>query len=228
MKRILLGLVMASLLIVPLSAQNMGTRGDCDASMDLGNDVAAYIARSTACLELDGRNPDQAFADADHAVKLAPDSAEAYAARAWAQLWQRSFGQAIADVTVAITLEPDNPQWYRARSFYMLQVDDVKGSLADIEQAIVLTPDHTDLYLYRSDYLEQLGRTDDAIADMQDVIVLYPDDAALIRRLGDLYFTQDEDRLAFDTYQRFNEITSEPSPLVNARLLILERRLNNR
>lgn len=216
------------ILLVPISASlTYAQSATCNMTLGSSADADAYIARSTACLDIFSRNPDKALADADRAVALAPDRADAYAARAWAHLWQRSFGQAIADTTVAITLEPDNPKWHRARSFYMLQVADVEGSLADIEQAIGLAPDDTDLYLYRSDNLEQLGRTDEAIVSVQEAIALEPDNAELIQRLGDLYFTTGQDQLALETYQRFVETAAELSPSVNARLMILEDRLAN-
>jgi len=204
----------------------------CDPTIDLGNNASAYIERSAACLGLMiedrlRRNPDQALKDANRAVELAPERADAYAARAMSHAWRGSLGQAIADATVAIMLEPDNDQWYRERSFYMFQVDDLAGSLADLEQAIVVSPDEMDLYLFRSSTLEELGRTDEAIAGIQEAMMLFPDSAELIRRLGDLYFMTGQDQLALETYQRFNAVASEQSPLVNARLLILERRLSN-
>jgi tetratricopeptide (TPR) repeat protein len=207
--------------VMPNAAQAI----PCDPSLDLGTDVNAYLERASACLELEGRNPEQALADANSALMLAPDNADAYAARAWSHVWQRSFGQAIADATVAITLEPDNDFYYRGRAFAMLQVDDLEGALADMEQAIVLAPNDTDLYLFRSDTLEDLGRMDEAIAKMQQAVSLFPNNAELIQRLGDLYFVTEQDLLAFDTYNRYKEVTEELSPLVNARLLILERRL---
>lgn len=63
------------------------------------------------------------------------------------------------------------------------------------------------------------------MTDAEQAAALNPDSAAALLRIDDLHYEAGRDAQALDAYRRYLDVATERSPLVNARILILERRL---
>jgi len=203
----------------------------CDTVLTAQDPLSAYTARAAACLQPTGllfeRNTAQAIADADFVIERDAANAEAFAMRGQARLWQREFGQSIADLTTALILQPQNVDWLTFRAFVMLQVQDRTGAIADFSRALAVEPTNEALWLERSRLHELNGDLKSALADAEQAAALNPNNAAALQRIGDIYYVTGNDQLALEAYRRYLEVAVERSPLVNARILILERRLGN-
>src|SRR5690606_16051539 len=206
----------------------------CDPDRELGNDVDAYIRRIEACLDAHTTSAvqlhvyellAQILADANRAVELEPNNPAALAARGQALFLNGSYGRALVDYTVALQFEPDNAELYAKRAFVMNGVGDFDGSIADLTQAIALEPENAEWYFLRSHFYEAADQYDLALADVESITAFAPENAAAYERIGDIYYGLEQDELALQNYRRYAELTEMMSPLVNARMRLLEARL---
>ncbi|MFQ3674654.1 MAG: tetratricopeptide repeat protein [Aggregatilineales bacterium] len=224
------GLAAAMLAAVSFSAFGQSQPITCDTALTAQDPLSAYVERATACLQPVGimleRNTAQAIADADFVIAQDPSFAVAYAVRGQANLFSNRIGQGLADLSVALFLEPTNVEWLRWRSELMLFLNDVDGALADISRAVAVEPTSELLLLERSRIHERSADLASALADAEQAFALNPDSAAALLRIGDIHYTAGRDQAALDAYRQYLEIAAERSPLVNARVLILERRLS--
>ncbi len=82
----------------------------------------------------------RATSEIDSAIKLAPNNAENYAARAQIDFMQKKNQDTIADYNAALKLEPNNLVYlWRQASVYQLSGDYARG-LADCNKMIALAP----------------------------------------------------------------------------------------
>lgn len=220
----------ATLAAVSFSALGQSQPIACDTALTAQDPLSAYMERASACLQPVGimleRNTAQAIADADFVIAQDPSFAAAYAVRAQAKLFSNRIGQGLADLSVALFLEPTNVEWLRWRAELMLLLNDVDGALADISRAIAAEPTSDLLLLERSRIHERNADLASALADAEQALALNPDSAAALLRIGDIHYTAGRDQAALDAYRQYLEVSTERSPLVNARVLILERRLS--
>ncbi len=201
----------------------------CDTALTAQDPLSAYLDRANACLEPVGimleRNTAQAIADADFVIAQDASFAAAYAVRSRANLFANRIGQGLADLSVALFLEPTNVEWLRWRSELMLFLNDFDGALADISRAVALAPADDTLLLERSRIHERNADLASALTDAEQALTLNPESAAALLRIGDIHYTAGRDQAALDAYRQYLEVATERSPLVNARILILEQRL---
>src|SRR5271166_1832460 len=117
------------------------------------------------------------------AIKLKPDSAEAYYSRGNAKDDKGDSDGAIADYTKAIELKPDYAEAYYNRGVAKKAKSDFDGAIADYTKAIELKPDMA-AYYNRGNAKQAKGDFDGAIADYSKAIELKPDYAGVYYNRG--------------------------------------------
>jgi tetratricopeptide (TPR) repeat protein len=120
---------------------------------------------------------DGAIANFIHALRLEPNNADAYTARADARLDDDAAG-AFDDYTQALRIDSKNINAYSGRSFSKEQRFDYGGALQDLDQAIQLESDNSDFYLRRSKIRTVQEDYRGAIADATQAIRLVPESDA--------------------------------------------------
>ena len=120
---------------------------------------------------------DGAIANFTHALRLEPNNADAYTARADARLDDDAAG-AFDDYTQALRIDSKNINAYSGRSFSKEQRFDYGGALQDLDQAIQLESDNSDFYLRRSKIRTVQEDYRGAIADATQAIRLVPESDA--------------------------------------------------
>lgn len=184
-----------------------------------------YYTLGRACLGYDSRDAELARRYLDRALELDPAFAEAYAARAEAHFWLRQFGYAISDVTLALHLGAEDGHLLARRAFLFREIGDITSALSDLDKALTAQPDDPTLYLQAADYSLLQDQPEMAIAYLMRGVTNAPDNDALYMRLGDVYYELGERAQALEAYRTYLTLADEQSPVVRARILILERDL---
>ena len=84
----------------------------------------------------------KALSDAEAAVRLTHDDADAYYLRASVLRKKNEMGRALADYALALTLRPHFPDLLNDRALVLIDAKDNPGALADLDRAISLEPGH--------------------------------------------------------------------------------------
>lgn len=226
--------LMALLLICALSSVSLTiaqTVDSCPATAPA--DAPALLTAAEACLEGLGpfyeRNSAQALAYAEAAAAGLDDPADlahALDLQAEAHFWLGNLGQAIARQTQALLRLPTADR-YLMRAAFMDRVGDTAGAIADAEQAILLAPEQLDLYLWLGRYA--LDHGDDALAlDVAERAAAFaPDDVEVMLLQADAHYARADYAAAKAVYERYMTLADSLSPVVVARLAVIERRLGN-
>jgi tetratricopeptide (TPR) repeat protein len=194
----------------------------------------ALLAAAEACLEPSGRLYER---DAERALVYALDAAaarpaspeelaRAYDVQAQAHFWLGQWGQAIARQTQALLLLP-TAERYALRAELMGLVGDTAGAIADAEQAITLEPRQLDLYLWLGRYALENADYDLALDVLERAAAFSPDDAEVALLLGDVHYARVDYARAQAAYQRYMALADSVSPVVVARLSVIERQLSS-
>jgi len=169
-----------------------------DGSADSGVPGAAALIRSAeAYLRAD--EYDQAIRDFTQAIRLDPESADAFRGRGIAWRLKRDYDRAIRDFDAVIRLDPDDPIAYFGRGIAHWRKGDYDRAIRDFDTVIRLDPDEPDAYYRRA--LAHADRGDDgrAIADFTAAIRLGPDEWSRYFERGLAYRrTADEARAMAD------------------------------
>ena len=224
---ILLMLVLTGVLALPANAQ----ANACEAELPDDASSDDYLERAEACFAMVGRlariEPEVALRltlnSVNEALALDPANAEAYALRGRIRTGTGARGQAIADFTIALYLSPDESEYYLGRALAMQSVGDDAGALADYDAAVTLSPQEPDALLYRGLFRYQREAWDAALADFEQMLGIDPDNADAYEYVGHSHYELGQMDEALAAYQRHLEVAVNRSPLVNARVLLLER-----
>lgn len=223
-------LVLVLLFVAVISVPVVSAQNDpCPVTAPSG--TTALLAAADACLNPAGpfyqRDAARALVYAQEAAAAQPDPAglaRAYDLQAWAHFWLGEPGQAIARQTQALITLPAADR-YLMRAAYMNQVGDVSGAIADAEQAILLAPRQIDSYLWLGRYALEQGEFDVAWDVANRAAAVAPDDADVVLLQGDTDYARADYASAKAAYERYLSLTPDVSPVVTARLMIIERRL---
>jgi lipoprotein NlpI/uncharacterized protein YecT (DUF1311 family) len=120
-------------------------------------------------------NYDEAIADFDRTLKLAPKNAGAFFARGDLKQAKGDSDAAIADYERCIELEPKNAGAYYGRGDTKQNEGENDGAIADYNRCIELEPANTAAYNGRASSKMLKGDDDGAIADYNRAIELEPD-----------------------------------------------------
>ena len=122
---------------------------------------------------------EQAIAQFDEAIKLAPNSAIGYALRGLAFYDLERWDESIASLRRAVELDPNNPQIRINLANSLYERQDNAGTIEQLRAAVELRPDLA-LYHYNLGMmLEEQGQTDEAIAHYQTAVEIDPADAEI-------------------------------------------------
>jgi tetratricopeptide (TPR) repeat protein len=130
-------------------------------------------------------------------IRLNPNNAQAYEARAKVYFQRSEYQKAIEDYNQAIKLDPNNAHTYNYRGTAYYWLEHYQRSLEDYNQAIKLNPDLAIAYYNRGYVYQKLG---DKKAALQD----FKQGANLSQQQGDL-----------DTYNQALEMIRELEESMN-------------
>ena len=146
---------------------------------------AALRTRGRALYLLDREQ--EALADFDRAISLAPDDQRALAYRGDTYRWLGRYEEALADLGRAIDLTPDDAWAISRRGAAYAEMGRYEEALADLGRAIDLTPGDPWAISRRGAAYAEMGRYEEALADLGRAIDLTPDDAWTIGSRGQAY-----------------------------------------
>jgi tetratricopeptide (TPR) repeat protein len=140
-----------------------------------------YLERGFARRE---EEPEEALADLDEAIRLAPGYAQAFNHRGFIRHSQGDLAGALADVEEAIRLEPEYAIAFNNRGFIRRSQGDPAGAIVDYDEAIRLEPKYAQAFdnrgLARYDEGDLLG----ARADFDEAIRFDPEYAWAFNNRG--------------------------------------------
>ncbi|MCP9877927.1 tetratricopeptide repeat-containing serine protease family protein [Cyanobium sp. A2C-AMD] len=111
---------------------------------------------------------------AESALRLNPNSSDAYSFRARGRLTIGQNKGAIEDVTKALSLNPSNWIALFARGNAKAALEDLQGAIDDFSQVIAISPQYDFAYSNRGTIRGELGDKQGAIADYSQAISLNP------------------------------------------------------
>jgi tetratricopeptide (TPR) repeat protein len=121
---------------------------------------------------------ENAFADANSAIRRAPKSPDvvgAYEARGRVYLVRKDYDLAIADLTTAIELRPSQAYFFRALAY--MAKHEWRHALNDLNETVMNMPSEAHVFCARSVVRASLEDIDGAIDDMSKAIELEPRNA---------------------------------------------------
>jgi TolB-like protein/tetratricopeptide (TPR) repeat protein len=136
------------------------------------------------------------FAAYDEAIRLDPQFAKAYVAKALAEVIFATNSAATADARAsferardaarrAVALAPDLGEAHSALGFVLdAGFQDYAGAAAEHERALLLSPGNSRVLLMSARFLSEIGRSEAAVRNAQRAVVLDPINAGAYRVLG--------------------------------------------
>jgi len=115
---------------------------------------------------------DQAMAQFNKALEIAPYMGEAYYQRACVHEARSEIDQAAADLDHALRCDPQHAHAYLRRGRIRTEKGELDGALADFDQVMIMRPNDAECYLHRGVCLAKKGILSDAIMDFQRVLKL--------------------------------------------------------
>lgn len=120
------------------------------------------------------RRWDQAFHDANAAIRLNPGFYDPYVARAIVYRSRGNLEKAIGEYNTAIQLNPNAIRAYNNRGIAESKRGRQERAVADFDRALRVDPNFADAYMNRAIAYEEMGKLDRAIADLDQAIRLDP------------------------------------------------------
>ncbi len=146
---------------------------------------------------------DKALADFNEAIKLNPDYAPAYVARAQAWAKKHYRDREIADYTEAIRRDPTNAAYHVARAESWSAQGMHENAMADFDTALRMEPNNPSFWISRGNEWRRDLRFDDAIADYTHALQINPRYAPAYIARGMIW----QQRQAYDrAIQEFSEL----------------------
>jgi serine/threonine protein kinase/Flp pilus assembly protein TadD len=130
---------------------------------------------------------DAALADADEAVRLAPDLTAAYYVRGRIRVDRGEPAAALADFTRMLQLDPDSVRGYKARAIAHGDLGRTDDALADLNEALKRVPADAEALAVRGAMLARVGRHADALRDLDAALELRPNQAHTLATRGNLH-----------------------------------------
>src|SRR5262249_7303498 len=160
---------------------------------------AAYRGRATA---LQGREElEGALTDANQAISLDPDSAQAFFRRGDIYKDLDRPDLALDDFNKAILLDSKVPVYFIDRSNAYLDKPDYNAALSDIAEALRLDPSDADeAILNRCTILAFKGDFEAALADCRKGLAQHPKDPSAIGDVGFVYYRMGKYEDAISNY----------------------------
>jgi tetratricopeptide (TPR) repeat protein len=164
---------------------------------------------------------DEAIQDFNQAIKMAPHSATALAARGHVYYAMGEWGLAIDNYTSAISLHPNSVDWLNQRATCFEMKEDYEAALADLNRVVELHPDEVCHYLDRLEIRRELEDRQGLIADLTRLIELEPESAEYYGMRASAYAGLEEYDKALADCERVLELEPDHSMarITRARIL---------
>jgi len=137
---------------------------------------SAQLAYMDALVLENTQHPQAAEAEANRALKLKPDYAEALTILGISQAAQGRHSEAVGSLEQAAALQPNSfdAQFYLGRERYAL--NDAAGAAKALQQAVQLRPANGEARFFLGTALESSGDKDGAMTQYSELVRLRPDD----------------------------------------------------
>jgi tetratricopeptide (TPR) repeat protein len=155
--------------------------------------VRARNSRSTG-------NFDDAWRDADDALRLDPRNVEAFTVRGDALVGLRRYDRAIDDYDAAIRLNPHDARLFSLRALAFASMREARLAIRDYTEAIRLDPRRVQSFVDRAAIYKKVRRYDLALDDQSAAILLDPASADLFDDRGETYARNNAYDRAIDDY----------------------------
>lgn len=160
----------------PVSSETACTRA-IDGGKLAGQRLAAvYTQRGFLQRE---KQPDNALADYNAALKVQPDFVTALSNRAWIYMTRGQYDAALQDLNKAVEVSAPSTSAAIARyyrGFTFLRLKNYPLALSDLNEALRLQPNNADYYLARGEVQQALESYDAALRDFDEVSKRAPKD----------------------------------------------------
>ncbi|OGW81809.1 MAG: hypothetical protein A3J12_05715 [Omnitrophica bacterium RIFCSPLOWO2_02_FULL_44_11] len=147
---------------------------------------------------------DRAIRDFNLALKVNPQSAEAYCGRGLSFLAKGDRDRAIADFAKAIEISP-LPQFYYARGLVWQEIKDDDKAIKDYTSTINVAPDYWAAYINRAQLYKNKKEFDRAIVDYNKAIELSPGDIKAYSSRADAWYEKGDYKEAVKDYTKILE-----------------------
>jgi tetratricopeptide (TPR) repeat protein len=139
---------------------------------------ALYRARAEALAAQDQH--DRAMADAEAAIKAAPDDPEGYSLRAALWLGRKEPVKALEDFDHAVRLDPDDSDNIVGRGVAYASMRQYDRAVSEFDEAVRIDPAAVRPLQARADANARAGRFDVAVQDLDRALALTPGSAVLL------------------------------------------------
>jgi len=123
---------------------------------------------------IERKDADKAIEDCGQAIRLSPDDAPAFSARAIAYELKGQYGRAIEDIGQIIRLNPNSASAFNNRGVAYQHTGQYDRSIQDLDQAIRIDPASAMAFSNRGNAYQLKGQYDRAIADYDQAIRIDP------------------------------------------------------
>lgn len=170
-----------------------------DALAEDHTDATAHALLALCLSEL--RRRDEASAEAEAAVGLAPDEAFPHYALAHVRYDRNDFAGARRALDESIRLDPDNPSQFALSAQLFAQEARWADALAAAEEGLAIDPEHTGCTNLRVLALRQLGRAAEAATALGSALARAPEDAATHANQGWAYLQAGDQPRALEHFR---------------------------
>jgi len=167
--------------------------------------IMAYVGRAGASIDLE--DPNQAFEDADTAIKLNPEIGDAYLYRGRVYLLKGETKNALNDFTDALHRAPECKEevyLFCGMAYNILEY--YTQAIADYNKALELNPDYTVVYFNRGNAYYHAKNYNPAIEDFNMALKFEQDKAKVYFSRGNAYDGQEDYDLAIADFDKVIEL----------------------
>ena len=160
---------------------------------------------------------EEAIADYNEAIRINPESAQAYTNRGTVKGMLARHEEAIADFNEAIRINPQDTDAYNNRGSAKIKLGRPEEAIADFNQAIRINPQYPLAYYNRGNAKKALDQHDQAIADYDQTIGINPQDAEAHNNRGSAKGTLGRYEEAIADFNRAIHINPQSAEAYNNR-----------
>ena len=139
-------------------------------SEGIDNDIAAAAFFARGSINSNLERHEAAISDANEAIRLKPNYAEAYLLRGLSNNNSDRYEAALLDLNEAIRLKPNSAEAYSLRGLLNNNLGRREAALSDLNEAIRLKPNSAENYFLRGTVKGNLNKIEDAKADYQTAL----------------------------------------------------------
>ncbi|MEM4781989.1 MAG: tetratricopeptide repeat protein [Halalkalicoccus sp.] len=175
--------------------------------LEEGDDVRVLCLRSRAYLAA-GRC-ERALEDADRAIEIDPENADAHIDRGNVFAERGDYGAATEAYDRAVEIDPENARAYHNRASAYVTFGDAGRVMADYDRAIELEPEDSTVHYKRANALALAGRHEAAIESFNRAIEHEPDRSQTYNARGIARANEAGPSAALPDYDRAIELDPE-------------------